>query len=131
PIYLNSDASHSQSSRTTGDTSTTSTRTSTVDIHRDNLRLTLNASFELDFWGKNRAALQAAEQTAAASRFDREVVALSTVVAAANAYFQVLATQDRLRSARQDLKSATRVLELIKQRVSAGTASELETAQQQ
>lgn len=130
-LDLNSDASHSQSSRTTGDTSTTSTRTSTVDIHRDNLRLTLNASFELDFWGKNRAALQAAEQTAAASRFDREVVALSTVVAAANAYFQVLATQDRLRSARQDLKSATRVLELIKQRVSAGTASELETAQQQ
>jgi multidrug efflux system outer membrane protein len=43
----------------------------------------------------------------------------------------VLATQDRLRSAREDLKSATRVLELIRQRVNAGTASELETAQQQ
>jgi len=130
-IDLNGDASHSQSSRTTGTTSTTTIRTVAPSIHRDNLQITLNASFELDFWGKNRAALQAAEQTAAASRFDREVVALSTVVAAANAYFQVLATQDRLRSAREDLKSATRVLELIKQRVNAGTASELETAQQQ
>ncbi len=130
-IDLTGDASHSQSSRTTGTTSTAGARTVATSIHRDNLLLTLNASFELDFWGKNRAALQAAEQTAAASRFDREVVALSTVVAAANAYFLVLATQDRLRAAREDLKSATRVLELIRQRVNAGTASELETAQQQ
>ena len=36
----------------------------------------LNASYEIDFWGKNRAALRAAEETAVASRFDREVVAL-------------------------------------------------------
>ena len=33
----------------------------------------LNASYEIDFWGKNRAALRAAEFTAVASRFDREV----------------------------------------------------------
>ena len=58
---------------------------------------TLSASYEIDFWGKNRAALRAAEQTAVASRFDREVVGLTTVVTAANAYFQVLAAQDRLR----------------------------------
>ena len=40
----------------------------------------LSASYEIDFWGKNRAALRAAEETAVASRFDREVVALTTVV---------------------------------------------------
>ena len=131
-VDLNGSAAHSQSSGTTGTTTSTGrASTGSTIIQRDNLQITLNASFEIDFWGKNRALLQAAEQTAAASRFDREVVALSTVVAAANAYFQVLATQDRLRSAREDLKSATRVLELIKQRVNAGTASELETAQQQ
>jgi len=130
-IDLNGDASHSQSSGTTVTTSSRSGSTTFSPVQRDNLQITLNASFEIDFWGKNRAALQAAEQTAAASRFDREVVALSTVVAAANAYFLVLATQDRLRAAREDLNSATRVLDLIKQRVNAGTASELETAQQQ
>src|SRR5437763_12794407 len=32
----------------------------------------LNASYELDFWGKNRALLRAAEFSAIASRFDRE-----------------------------------------------------------
>jgi outer membrane protein, multidrug efflux system len=53
------------------------------------------------------------------------------VVATANAYFQVLAAQDRLRVARDNLASATRVLNLIQQRLQAGTASALDTAQQE
>jgi NodT family efflux transporter outer membrane factor (OMF) lipoprotein len=101
------------------------------DQVRNALSGMLSASFEIDFWGKNRALLRAAEQTAVATRYDREVVALATMVAAANAYFQVLTTQDRLHAARDDIVSATRVLDLIKQRVQAGTASALETAQQQ
>src|SRR4029079_368076 len=102
-----------------------------VQIINNNLSATLSASYEIDFWGKNRSLLRAAEQAAVASRFDREVVALTTVVAAANAYFQVLATQDRLRVARENLASATRVLNLIQQRLQAGTASALDTAQQE
>lgn len=91
----------------------------------------LAASYELDFWGKNRATLRAAEENAVASRYEREVVGLTAAAAAANAYFQVLASQDRLRVARENLASATRVLNLIKQRLAAGTASELDTAQQE
>ena len=34
----------------------------------------LNASYEIDLWGKNRAALRSAEFAAIASRFDREVI---------------------------------------------------------
>jgi NodT family efflux transporter outer membrane factor (OMF) lipoprotein len=100
-------------------------------IDRNNLQATLTASYEIDFWGKNRSALRAAEETAVASRFDKEVVTLSTIATAANAYFEVLAAQDRLRVARENLQSANRVLDLIKQRVSAGTASALETAEQE
>ena len=48
---------------------------------RESYSASLSASYEIDFWGKNRAALRAAEQTAVATRYDREVVALSTVVA--------------------------------------------------
>ena len=66
----------------------------------------LSASYEIDFWGKNRAALRAAEETAVASRYEREVVTLSTVAAAANAYFQVLAAQDRLRTARESTRDS-------------------------
>jgi NodT family efflux transporter outer membrane factor (OMF) lipoprotein len=91
----------------------------------------LSASYEIDFWGKNRSALRGAEETAVASRYDREVVGLTTVVAAANAYFQVLASQDLLRVTRANVQSATRVLDLIQQRLNAGTASALDTAQQE
>jgi NodT family efflux transporter outer membrane factor (OMF) lipoprotein len=110
---------------------TTSTSTTSSGSERDSLIGELSASYEIDFWGKNRSAVRAAEETAVASRFDKEVVALSTVTTAANAYFQVLATQDRLRAARNNLKSANRVLDLIKQRLAAGTTSNLEVAQQE
>jgi len=123
---LNASATRSRSSQTLGGTGV-----SAGPSERDNLQATLNASYEIDFWGKNRALLRAAEETAVASRFDREVVGLSTVVAAANAYFQVLAAQDRLRVANENIAAATRVLKLIKDRLAAGTASQLEVAQQE
>lgn len=91
----------------------------------------LNASYELDFWGKNRAVSEAAQESAIAARFDRDVVAVSTVVSVATAYFLVLSSQDRLRIARQNVDAANRVLTLIKQRFDAGTASALEVAQQE
>ena len=95
------------------------------------LRVALNASYEIDFWGKNRATLRAAEAGAVASRYDREVVALSVLATVANQYFVVLSMQDRLRLARDNLRSAMRVLDAIRQRRDVGTASELDMAQQE
>jgi NodT family efflux transporter outer membrane factor (OMF) lipoprotein len=91
----------------------------------------LSASYEVDFWGKNRARLAAARLQATASRFDREVVALSTVASVANTFFLVLASQDRLRNARENARSAARVLGLIKQQLEVGTTTGLEVAQQE
>src|SRR5450631_798870 len=96
-----------------------------------NYSSSLSASYEFDFWGKNRDAAHAAEETAIANRFDRDVVALTTLTSVANAYFQVLASQDRLRTARQNIASATRILEAIKQRLKAGTGNDLDVAQQE
>ena len=48
-----------------------------------------------------------------------------------NAYFQVLASQDRLRIARDNLAAATRILAIIKERAAVGTASQLEVSQQE
>jgi NodT family efflux transporter outer membrane factor (OMF) lipoprotein len=96
-----------------------------------NYSASLSASYQLDFWGQNRDAAQAAEETAIANRFDRDVVALTTLSAVANAYFQVLASQDRLRTAEHNIASATRVLEAIKQRFKAGTGTDLDVAQQE
>ncbi len=129
-IQANGEASRSQSSKTIG----LGNGQPFVDTGfrvGNNLLASLSASYEIDFWGKNRAAMRAAEELAVFSRYDREVVGLTTVVQTANAYFQVLATQDLLRVTRDNLQSATRVLNLIQQRLNAGTASALDTAQQE
>jgi multidrug efflux system outer membrane protein len=96
-----------------------------------NYQASTSASYELDFWGKNRDAAQAAEETANASRFDRDVVALTTLTSVANAYFQVLASQDRLRVAQRNIASAQRILDAIRLRLSAGTGNDLDVAQQE
>jgi multidrug efflux system outer membrane protein len=93
--------------------------------------LGLTASYMLDFWGKNRASLYAAEENATVARYNREVVTLSTIVTVANTYFQVLAAQDELRVARRNLAAAERILALIKQQFTGGTASQLDLSQQE
>jgi outer membrane protein, multidrug efflux system len=125
-VGLNGSATRSRSSQTLGGGSSGS-----GGSERNNLLASLTASYEIDFWGKNRAAQRAAEETAVASRYNREVVGLTTVVSVANTYFQMLAAQDRLRIARENVTSATRILNLIRQQLSAGTASDLNVAQQE
>ena len=92
--------------------------------------LGLTASYMVDFWGKNRDTFQAAEETAIASRYNHDVITLSTMVTVANTYFQVLAAQDELRVARRNLAAAERILTLIQQQFNGGTASQLDLSQQ-
>ncbi|WP_136626353.1 efflux transporter outer membrane subunit [Bradyrhizobium macuxiense] len=96
-----------------------------------NYSTSLSASYQLDFWGQNRDAAQAAEETAVANRFDREVTALTTLTTVATAYFTVLGTQDRLRTAQRNITSAERILNAIKDRFKAGTGTDLDVAQQE
>jgi NodT family efflux transporter outer membrane factor (OMF) lipoprotein len=98
---------------------------------RDLFTLGLNASYTIDFWGKVADASGAARLNADASRFDRRVIALSTVASVVNTYLQLLGSQDRLRIARDNVRIATTVLDAINQRVKAGTATALDQAQQE
>jgi outer membrane protein, multidrug efflux system len=93
--------------------------------------LNLTASYMIDFWGKNRATLYAAEESAAVSRYNEEVVALTTIVSVANAYFQVLAAQDQLRIAHHNLTDAERILTVVQHQFSGGTATQLEVSEQE
>ncbi|MBX9841652.1 MAG: efflux transporter outer membrane subunit [Xanthobacteraceae bacterium] len=126
-VDLHGSAVRSVSSRTTGSGGGGGGGSSP----RTTYSTSLSASYEIDFWGKNRAALRSAEELAVASRFDREVVALTTVVSVANSYFLVLAAHDRLQIARNNIEAADRVYNLIKQRFDVGTASALDVAQQE
>jgi multidrug efflux system outer membrane protein len=125
-VDLNASATRTRSSQATGSSSTGG-----GGSERATYQAALNASYEIDFWGKNRATSEAAQEIAIASRFDRDTIVISTEVSVATAYFLVLSSQDRLRIARQNVEAANRVLTLIKQRFEAGTASALEVAQQE
>ncbi len=91
----------------------------------------LTASYMLDVWGKNRATLLAAEESATMQRYNREVVKLTTIVSVANTYFAILAAQDEIKVARGDLAAAERILKLIKDQFNGGTASQLDVSQQE
>src|ERR1700748_2991625 len=85
----------------------------------------------LDCWGKNRATLYAAEENATVSRYNREVVTLSTIVTVANTYFDILAAQDQIRVTRRNLAAAQRILDLINKQFAGGTASPLDVSPQE
>ncbi|NVN10107.1 efflux transporter outer membrane subunit [Nguyenibacter vanlangensis] len=98
--------------------------------HRIDYEGVVQASYELDFWGKNRAWLEGARATAQASRYARQVVALSTEAAVAGAYFQYLAFRDQAAAAQRNLKQARRTLDGLSAMRAAGTIPELDLVQQ-
>jgi NodT family efflux transporter outer membrane factor (OMF) lipoprotein len=88
-------------------------------------------SYEVDLWGKLRAGREAATATALASRFDQQVVALTVVASVASTWFQALALQDRLAVAARNIHDSEAILAAIRARQAAGTASDLDVAQQE
>jgi outer membrane protein, multidrug efflux system len=88
------------------------------------------ASYELDFWGKNRAAHEAAVLTAQASAYDRETVVLTVLSGVATDYFQALEARDRLGVANNDLANAQAILNGLETEQRVGTATALDVAQQ-
>lgn len=94
-------------------------------------QLGLTASYEVDFWGRNAYTSLAAEENVLVQRYARDTVALSSVATLVNDYFTLLSAQDRLRIAQDDVKAANEVLEAIKGRLTVGTVTQLEVAQQE
>jgi outer membrane protein TolC len=92
---------------------------------------TATASYEIDFWGKNKAALDAAHAAAIATRYDRETIALGVVGSVASTYFQILATRDRIEVLRQNIDRSQNVLEALRTEEQVGAGSALDVAQQE
>ena len=97
----------------------------------NNFNPELTASYELDFWGKNRALRSAARATAIASRFDQQTVALTVISSVATAYFQALQFRDRLQVARENLANGREILRDLQLEETAGIATGLDVAQQE
>ena len=90
----------------------------------------LQVSYEVDFWGKNKANVASAQAALAANRFDRETVALTVTSGIVSTYLQVLSLRDRLAVARGHVANAEHVLALVEAQKSAGAASSLDLARQ-
>ncbi len=90
----------------------------------------LQASYELDFWGRNRDLHQAALASARASRFDRETVALTVMTSVAMSYFEMLEFHDRLQVAQQNYDNALTILKGLEFEAQVGTMTALDVAQQ-
>jgi len=90
----------------------------------------VTASYEIDFWGENRAQRNAALAAAAASRYDQQTVALTVISSVAGTYFQALELRDRIEVAQQNLKNGQSILRGLQFEQSAGTATGLDVAQQ-
>jgi NodT family efflux transporter outer membrane factor (OMF) lipoprotein len=88
------------------------------------------ASYQLDFWGKNRAVFNAARFTATASRYDRATVELTVMTSVATTYFQTVELHDRLNVAEQDLSTAQTILKDLTFEETVGIANALDVAQQ-
>ena len=87
-------------------------------------------SYEVDFWGKNRAAFESAQASALFSRFDQANVALTVMTSVATTYFNALGAADQLAVARRNLEDARSTLKVFQVRVEVGTATALDVAQQ-
>ena len=90
----------------------------------------LSTSYEMDFWGKNRATANAARYLGAAARADRDTLALMTAAAVADGYFELLSLRERRAIAQSNLDAARLLLDAIQARFDAGAADPVTLATQ-
>lgn len=93
--------------------------------------LSLNASYQLDVWGRARDAASSANQQALSSRYAKQLVALTVTTNVADTYLATLELRQRLVIARQNVDVARRTLDTVRAKLSHGTATQLDIEQQQ
>lgn len=95
----------------------------------DAVRVTGDASWELDFWGRARRGTQAARFDLGARQEDARAITLLLVADVATAYLQMRELDENVVLAEQTLVSRRATLELARQRFGQGVTSELEVRQ--
>ena len=80
----------------------------------------LSFNFDLDLWGKNRAALRAAKKDADAARYDAQEARLLLTTGIASTYADLTALYAQRDSLQSALDIRMQTLKLVKQRVDVG-----------
>ncbi len=88
-----------------------------------------SGSWELDFFGRNRAALEAALGAARAAQADAAAARTLLASNVARTYFQLIRLNEQVRVAQRLLAQRAQTLDLVRQRVDAGLDTSLELRQ--
>jgi len=83
-------------------------------------RVAFDLSYDIDFWGRNRALLAAARSGVDAAEADRAAARLALEVAVVRAYVQLDLWYALLDVANEQLKQQTSIMSLTQERVDAG-----------
>ncbi len=124
-VSADASGTRARASQAASSTSTTKAR------HTTTTSATLTASYEIDFWGKNAAAVDAAQAAAQASRFDLQTAILTAQSGVATTYFEILGLEERIRLIRDSIRNSEGILAVFRDRQAAGTATSLDVVQQE
>ena len=91
--------------------------------YNDTGRATLDLSYDLDLWGRNRAALKAATSEAEAARMDAAEARLALTTAIAGAYADFARLNAERDAAESALKNRGASADLVARRVTGGAAN--------
>ncbi|MGH8140436.1 MAG: efflux transporter outer membrane subunit [Steroidobacteraceae bacterium] len=83
-------------------------------------RLALDLDYDIDFWGRNREAIESARADVRAAQADRAAARLALTVAVARAYFQLDLQFALLDVAQGSLEQQSAILQLTRQRAATG-----------
>jgi multidrug efflux system outer membrane protein len=95
----------------------------------NDFRVTLGASYEIDFWGKYRRASEAARAELLGSQAGRDAVRLSLTSDVVKSYYILLSLRDQAQVAKRTLETREELVGLQTKRYHSGVISELEVRQ--
>ncbi len=87
-----------------------------------------DASWEPDIWGQVRREMEAARATERATADQRRAVLLTALAEVARDYIDLRGTQEQLRIARENLRTANQSLKLTQEQAAAGVTTDLDVA---
>lgn len=98
-------------------------------LNSDGINVGLNLAWEIDFWGRFRRAVVAAEDTLEANYADYHGVVVSLLGDVARNYVQLRTDERRIALARDNIKLQQRVLDIAAKRFKEGQTNDLDSNQ--
>ena len=100
-----------------------------IPATRNNVRLALSTSFELDFWGHLRRDVESVRAQMLSTRYARDVVALTLAGLTTQAYFGLRSLDAQIVVTRETLANREDSLAYVRKRAGGGIASDLDISQ--